>query len=137
MSTIGDRIREIRTGKGLTQDQLCEKAHISKGFLSDVENNKRNIGSQKLLEIANNLGASIDYLLTGESSRQCIHHHAPVTIPSDLSKAAEELKLSYSETLELLSAHQSIVARRSNKAKVTLSVADWKKLHETIKGVFG
>lgn len=135
MATIGDRIKDIRIRKGMTQDQLCEKAHISKGFLSDIENNKRNVGSQKLLEIANALGASIDYLLRGESAEYSMNQE--IVIPPDLSKAAEELKLSYSETLELLSAHKSIVARRSLKTKKTLTVEEWKKLHETIKGVFG
>lgn len=135
MATIGDRIKDIRTKKGMTQDQLCEKAHVSKGFLSDIENDKRNIGSRKLLEIANALGASVDYLLKGESAEYSMNQE--VTIPSDLSKAAEDLKLSYSETLELLSAHKSIIARRSNKTKKALTVEEWKKLHETIKGVFG
>lgn len=135
MATIGNRIKDIRTKKGMTQDQLCEKAHISKGFLSDIENDKRNIGSQKLLEIANALGASVDYLLKGESAEYSMDQE--VTIPSDLSKAAEDLKLSYTETLELLSAHKSIIARRSNKTKKALTVEEWKKLHDTIKGVFG
>jgi len=135
LATIGDRIRDIRTKKGMTQDQLCEKAHISKGFLSDIENDKRNIGSQKLLKIANALDASVDYLLKGELAEYPLNQE--VTIPSDLSKAAEDLQLSYSETLELLSAHKSIVARRSNKTKKILTVEEWKKLHDTIKGVFG
>jgi transcriptional regulator with XRE-family HTH domain len=135
LATVGDRIKDIRTKKGMTQDQLCEKAHISKGFLSDIENNKTNVGSQKLLEIANALRASVDYLLKGESTEYSISQE--VTIPPDLSKAAEDLKLSYSETLELLSAHTSIIARRSNKTKKVLTVEEWKKLHDTIKGVFG
>lgn len=136
MGTTGDRIKDIRTKKGMTQDQLCEKAHISKGFLSDIENDKRNIGSQKLLEIANALGASVDYLLKGKESTE-YSTSQEVTIPPDLSRAAEELNLSYSETLELLSAHKSIIARRSNKTKKALTVEEWKKLHDTIKGVFG
>lgn len=135
MAKIGDRIRDVRTKKRLTQDQLAEKAHISKGFLSDVENDKRNISSMKLLEISNNLGVSVDYLLKGETSSNNVN--SEVTIPSALSKAAEEEKLTYSETLDLLSAHSSIVARRSTKEKKDLTVDDWKKLRETIKGVFG
>lgn len=47
----------------MNQDILAERAGLSKGFLSDVENNKRNVGSQNLLKIANVLGASVDYLL--------------------------------------------------------------------------
>lgn len=135
MASVGDRIKDIRTRKGLTQDQLCELAHISKGFLSDIERGKRNIGANKLLEISLALGASVDYLLKGETSEPV--RNVEVTIPADLSKAAEELNLSYSETIELLSAHHSIVARRSNRSKKALSVDEWKQLHDAIKGVFG
>jgi len=136
MATTGDRIRHIREKKKMTQDQLAEASGISKGFLSDVENNKRNISSQALLRIANALGASVDYLLQGES-KQIVEERAPVIIPPALSQAAEELSLSYTETLDLLSAHNSIVARRSTRTQKEFSVEDWKKFHAAIKKVFG
>ena len=41
------------------------------------------------------------------------------------------------ETLEVLEAHKSIVARRSNKAIKNFTEEDWKKLHSYIKKVFG
>jgi transcriptional regulator with XRE-family HTH domain len=136
MATTGDRIRQIREKKKMTQDQLAEASSVSKGFLSDVENNKRNISSQYLLQIANALGASVDYLLQGET-RETTEEKAPVVIPPALSQAAEELNLTYSETLELLSAHNSVVARRSTRTQKEFSVDDWKKLHKAIKRVFG
>lgn len=136
MATTGDRIRHIREKKKMTQDQLAEAAGISKGFLSDVENNKRNISSQALLRIANALGASVDYLLQGES-KQIVEERAPVIIPPTLSQAAEELSLSYTETLDLLSAYNSIIARRSTRTQKDFSVEDWKKFHAAIKKVFG
>ena len=52
MPTVGDRIREVREHRRLTQDRLAEVTDISKGFLSDVENNKRNVSSEYLLRIA-------------------------------------------------------------------------------------
>jgi len=136
MPTTGDRIREIRERRRMTQDDLAEAAGLSKGFVSDVENNKRNIGSQGLLKIANALGASIDYLLRGETKGPATAAE-PVVIPPELSRAAGELRLSYSETLELLEAHQSVVARRSVKATRSFSVEDWKDLYRAIKKVFG
>ncbi|MBK9154350.1 MAG: helix-turn-helix transcriptional regulator [Chloracidobacterium sp.] len=135
MATTGDRIREIREAKGLTQDQLSELAGLSKGFLSDVEHNNKNLSSQGLLRIANALGASVDYLLRGET--QEFSNNKEIVIPPYLSEAAEDLGLSYSETLELLNAQQSVIARRSKKSVKELSVKDWKNFHEAIKKVFG
>lgn len=135
MASTGERIREIREAKGLTQDQLSEKAGMSKGFLSDVEHNNKNLSSQGLLRIANVLGASVDYLLKGES--QEFTDNKPVIIPPALSEAAAEVGLSFSDTLELLTAQQSVIARRSKKNIKELSVKDWKDLHQTIKKLFG
>jgi transcriptional regulator with XRE-family HTH domain len=135
MPTTGDRIRAIRDARGLTQDQLAEDANISKSFLSEVENNHRNISSENLLRIANVLGASIDYLMRGETKEQI--RREPVVIPPELSQAAEELGLSYQATLEILEAHNSVVARRSDKLTKRLSVAEWKELYTGIKRVYG
>jgi transcriptional regulator with XRE-family HTH domain len=133
--TTGDRIREIREARGLTQDQLADDAKISKGFLSEVENNHRNISSGNLLRIANVLGASIDYLMRGETKEQI--RREPVIVPQELSQAAEQLSLSYATTMEILEAHNSVVARRSDKATKRLSVAEWKEFYSAIKRVFG
>jgi transcriptional regulator with XRE-family HTH domain len=135
MTTTGDRIRAIREARGKTQDQLADDAKISKGFLSEVENNKRNISSENLLRIANVLGASLDYLLRGETKEQT--HRQPVVIPPEMSQAAEELGLSYAQTLETLEAHNSVVARRSSKDTKRLSVEEWKEFYRAIKRVFG
>ena len=49
---LGERIKARRIELGWTQDVLAQKAGISKGFLSDVENGKRSIGAETLLDIA-------------------------------------------------------------------------------------
>ena len=135
MSTIGDRIREIRTEQDLTQEELAKRTDISKGFLSDVENGKRGIGADYLLRIANVLGASLEYLMRGDAPTPA--KPEPIVIPLELSDAAQQLCLSYSETIELLAASKSVVARRSAKLKKKLTVDGWKKLHYAIKEAFG
>jgi transcriptional regulator with XRE-family HTH domain len=125
----------IREELKITQDKLAEQAGLSKGFLSEVENNKRNISSDNLLRLANVLGASVDYLLRGDE--RDTGRKAPIMIPPELSQAAEELHLSYSATVELLEAHNSIIARRSDKQIKRLGVDEWKRLYHTVKGVFG
>ncbi len=127
----GERIREVREKRNLTQEELAKKADISKGFLSDVENNKRNIGSQGLLRIANELGASVDYLLTGKVTETIGNEQ--ILIPPELSQAAEELNLSYSDTLDVLKTFNSAIARRGKTYRKELTVDGWKKFHEAIK----
>jgi hypothetical protein len=58
-----------------------------------------------------------------------------VVIPHELSEAAEQLRLSFPETLDLLEAYNSVVARRSNRPKGTMSVDDWKALWDAVKHV--
>ena len=135
MASVGDRIREIREARRMTQDQLAEQSGISKGFLSDVENDKRNVSSDNLLKIANVLGASLDYLLRGTSSEAV--GRGPVTIPPELAQAAEKLNLSYTGTVELLEAHRSVIARRSNKQAKQFTAEDWENLYRAIQKVFG
>lgn len=135
MATTGERIREIREKRNMTQDQVASQAKISKSFLSEIENSKRNVSSQALLRIANILGASVDYLLTGESKEST--SKGPTVIPPELSRAAEELQLTFNQTVDLLEAQRSVIARRTRKSIKNLTVEDWKELHKTLKRVFG
>lgn len=62
LENLGKRIREERLKKGLTQEQLAEKVDISLNFMSLIENGK-NMSVQTLVNLANALDVSIDYLL--------------------------------------------------------------------------
>ena len=133
MPTVGERIRQVREAKGWTQEKLAADARISKGFLSDVENHGKNISLDVLLRVANALGASVAYLATGQGDQP--GERKPVVIPPELSEAAEQLHLSYPETLDLLEAYNSVIARRSSRARGTMSVSDWKDLQAALKSV--
>ena len=132
----GDRIRELREQQGLTLDQLASRVGTTKGFLSDVENGKRGVSNENLPRLAQALGASVDYLMTGNQAQSAIT--PAVVIPRELSTFAEESGLTHSQTVELLEAHNSVVATRSRKGTSTrpLSIDEWRKLFETIKDVF-
>ena len=133
MATAGERIKELREKLGWTQEKLADEAKISKGFLSEVESRGKNISLDLLLRIATALGASVGYLATGEGAQP--GEKRPVVIPSELSEAAEQLHLTYPETLDLLEAYSAVVARRSNRFKGTMSAEDWKELHSALKNV--
>lgn len=137
MPTIGDRVKEVRELRRWTQERLAKETGISKGFLSEVENNRGtgNIGADYVLRIANALGVSLDYLLRGEVGPQD-RERQPVTIPRSLSEAAQQLGLSYSETLTLLEAHQAVIARRSAISLREPTVEEWKALWKAIRQVY-
>ncbi len=61
---IGQNILRLRKEKGLTQEQLANKAGISRRYLSDIENGKRKISLAILERIARVLDLSVgDYLV--------------------------------------------------------------------------
>lgn len=133
--TVGERIRALRIEQRLTIEQLAARVGVSKGFLSDVENDQRRLGSDSLLRVAQALGASVDFLLSGDEPETPLV--APDVIPRELAVFAQEEGLSYMQTVELLNAHNSVVARRSALGRASLSVAEWRRLYDAIKDVFG
>lgn len=64
--TFSERLRSCRKMRHLTMDQLCADIGISKGFLSDLENGKREPGAGTLYRLARRLGFTMDYLWTGK-----------------------------------------------------------------------
>lgn len=134
--TLGERVKKIRESKGWTQDILAEESDISKSYISEIENDKTVPGSKTLLQLANALGATVDYLLQGGNQTN-EPPRTEIIIPANLSTAAEELNLTYSETLELQAARNSVVARRSDKEQKEPSVEEWKKFYYAIKEAFG
>lgn len=130
MKTIGERIRYIRNEREFTLDDLAKKAGISKSFLWAVENDKSDISGENLINITNALGASVEFILKG--GRQELQNE-PIEIPAELSEAAQILGLSFRQTLTLLQAHQSLIARRSTKDEVEMTRDKWKMLWEGIK----
>lgn len=130
MSGVGDRIKQRRLELRWTQDQLAQKAGISKSFLSDLENGKRSVSADNLLDVARVLGVSLDYLMTGKAVESPV---AEVPVPASLARFAAEERLSFRQTLMLLDMQKQIVAHRSAKKKDGLEGVDWRAFYEAVK----
>lgn len=63
---IGQRIMERRKKLGMTQEALAEKGEMTTQFVSYAEAGKRAMRPENLLKLAESLGVSADYLLTGD-----------------------------------------------------------------------
>lgn len=53
---FGDRVREMRRARGVSQEALALRAGISPRYLSDVELGKRNIALENIRALAEALG---------------------------------------------------------------------------------
>ena len=60
--TIGQRIRECRKNKGMTQDELAERLLTKKSTVSAYENDKIDIKISILKQIAKELDTTVFYL---------------------------------------------------------------------------
>lgn len=60
--SLGARIRQTRTQKGITLQELSERSGLSKGFICQLENDKSSPSLQALEKLASGLGCSIAYL---------------------------------------------------------------------------
>ncbi len=65
-STMGTRIREMRKAAGMSQEQLAELLCTKKATISAYENDRIDIKSSIVLEIAKALGCTGLYLLEGK-----------------------------------------------------------------------
>lgn len=63
---IGDRIKELRVNKNLTQCELAEKINVTDKAVSKWESGEGSPNIKSLADLANVLGTTTDYLLSGK-----------------------------------------------------------------------
>jgi transcriptional regulator with XRE-family HTH domain len=62
-AVLGANLRHYRNFRGLTQAKLAEKLNISPNFVSDLENGKRWLSSDTLVNLSDILGIAAHELL--------------------------------------------------------------------------
>ena len=131
LDTVGQRINYIRTEKGLTLDGLATLSGLSKSFLWEVEQDHSGISGRRLLQVADALDASVEYLLRGGAVPKD-YEQPSIEMPRSLGELAEELGLTFGQTMMLLEIESSIVARRGNKSRRAKSKDDWQSLYDAV-----
>lgn len=130
-SELGARIRKMRTDKGLTGQELSKLCKISATYLSEVERGLSDVSGEKLIRIAAALSVDIQDLIS--SGQTTASNKENISIPLALSEAAEELHLSFRNTVSLLQGAQSLTARRSSEPQTEWSSQDWINFYEKVK----
>jgi transcriptional regulator with XRE-family HTH domain len=66
--SLGERVRKRRQELGLTQKELAQALRVTPQHISVVEQDKRVPSLSSLANLAQELGVTIDYLVTGRES---------------------------------------------------------------------
>ena len=69
---IGSKIRELRNKKGLTQEELADRCELSKGFISQLENDVTSPSIATLIDILQCLGTSLKDFFNDADDEQIV-----------------------------------------------------------------
>ena len=64
---FGDRIRELRLSKGLSQEELAFRVKIHRTYIGGIERGERNPSLKNIAAIANALGVTLSELFSFRS----------------------------------------------------------------------
>ena len=92
-SLIGQRIKEVRTDKQLTQEYLANMIGVNTSHVSNIETNKVKVSLTLLIQICNALDVTMDYLLENE------YHNPTSVIEKELLNTIKDMKKEKQETL--------------------------------------
>ena len=76
-TAYGERIKRLRTGRDLTQEQLAEKINVSRTYIVKIENGLQIGPIEIAIELAMFFDVSMDFLLLGKENyrvdrKQCL-----------------------------------------------------------------
>ena len=63
IEAVGSRLRQLRKGKDMTQEQLAEQLNVSLDHLGKIETGKHRCSLEILIDISEFFGISLDYLI--------------------------------------------------------------------------
>lgn len=69
---IGAKIKELRVQKSLTQEELADRAELSKGFISQLERDITSPSIATLVDILQCLGTNLEAFFTDTTSEQVV-----------------------------------------------------------------
>ncbi len=69
---IGQKLKELRVLKNLTQEELADRAELSKGFISQLERNLTSPSIATLTDILQCLGTTLNEFFTEEPEEQIV-----------------------------------------------------------------
>ena len=67
---IGERIKDLRLFKNLTQEELADRCELTKGYISQLENDLTSPSIATLIDILSALGTTLKEFFAGDDSEE-------------------------------------------------------------------
>ena len=71
---IGKKLKELRIAKDLTQEELADRAELSKGFISQLERDLTSPSIATLVDLLQVLGTTINEFFSEDPEEQIVFH---------------------------------------------------------------
>ena len=115
MSNIGEKIKNIRIARKMTQQDLAERMNLKRNTISQWESNARNISVEQLMELAKIVGVTLDYFQDNPAERTLFQLMAQLEstftsadIPeADKDKAYQDIMKIYLRSKEMAASNKS------------------------------
>jgi transcriptional regulator with XRE-family HTH domain len=65
LKALGQRIRELRTAQGYSQEAFADKCGVHRTFMGTVERGESNLSFQNIYKVASHLGVPLSTLFQG------------------------------------------------------------------------
>ena len=85
---IGEKLRQLRLQRGLTQEELADRCELSKGFISQVERNLASPSIATLTDMLECLGSSLPAFFNEKAAEKTVFAPQDMFVKED----AEELR---------------------------------------------
>ena len=80
---IGTKLKSLRTQNGLTQQELADRAELTKGFISQVERNLTSPSISTLADILQCLGSNLQEFFTDDTPEQIVFREEDYFLKDD------------------------------------------------------
>lgn len=124
---LGDKIKELRKKMKITQKELGKNVGLSTSSIGMIESNRQGASSEKLKEIADFFGVTVDYLLSENENSETIRKKErdysltikeQENIDIEAQKILDELSMSFSKNKDMLTEEDYFAIE--NALKITL-----------------
>ena len=89
----GDRIRQLRTQRGFTQENVAQILNIDRSFYGRIESGKKGCSVDILVLISSLFETSLDYLILGTEESCLFKMEAVKNLKTDIAELISRLQI--------------------------------------------